>query len=1191
MRMKLSKKVIGIVPILILMFIAAPVSAAVTSVTPNTWNIVGLDSNTPGLGPNHFPVGAKVCSDAAGTVPVTLTWDSANPYVYLRNLSKGTPGNDLELTFSAAGCLDAYFEVEVDKNAGNAPFDTTRLYHITAGGVSTPTPRELFVEHLVSQSRNGIDDIKLNGVSIPAGASMNLMVGNTYEIKLYGHTAPGGYNQFEEFINFSNTIFQIQSINTTYSTNDSPYVNGAGHPQLYADACKWENDPNSPYYRSCWEDWKSGDIIVTTYTVKIISGGGTRETLGSLLYDFSGSSFHYNADYSTGLRFANIIDPTNLTISKGFFPNPTNTVTGSTLSFTISNPNAGAISGLNFIDVFPTSPGAMTVASPLTTNNTCGGTLTDSGGGALGAGDVGIKLTGGTVAANSSCVVTVKVTVPTTGTYTNTSQNLFVDTLNTTKSATAVLTVNTTAPPSPPPSSCASPVELARWKFDPTTTIGGATISAGTAITNQQIAASSRATDVSSTNTYAQYGAAATSTSGIANGTTPIDWGGSCSGSGAVNCPDAYDANTWGIRAGWPVNAIVPTSSTTPYFEFVIDTSNYGGVGITASYDLEGNWSNGDNWYVLSSDGTTWSSTANAAWAKNSWQIGGITAQATNTGANTTTFRIEAAGLQNASAAMFIDNIIISGCPRVYPPKISKLFAQNPILANGISTLTFTITNPNQAIPLSGVAFSDTFPVAPGAMTVASPLTTTNNCGGTVTDSGGAALAVGSLGIKLAGGTVAAGSSCTITVNVTAPTIGAYINTSGAVTATGTVGGLTASDTLTVSPPHPAISILKKVSKTGLAGSWTNYIPVATGATVYYQFTVENVGDVDLTTVSVTDPAFGTVCSPGNLTKYAITTCTAGPVAAVSGFHLNTATAHGFYGATEYTDSSIAAYATTGLTITKSATESYFLAAGNLLHYTYIVKNTGYAPLLGPVTVTDDKATVTCPAVSSSKQQSDGTTAGDGDNYLDGIIDPAKAEQITCTATYTVTAADVTAQLVTNIASAAIDGVTSPTASETVPLAMPSLLVVKSVTAYSDPVNGATGPKAIPGSFMTYTILVTNTGPGQVDNNTTVITDPIPANTELFVGDVGGVGSGPVLFTNGATASGLSYSFTSLASAADNVSFSNDGATSYVYSPTADANLCDTTVTHLKISLGGIFGASDGTNHPSFSVQFRVRVK
>src|SRR3990172_1126128 len=54
-----------------------------------------------------------------------------------------------------------------------------------------------------------------------------------------------------------------------------------------------------------------------------------------------------------------------------------------------------------------------------------------------------------------------------------------------------------------------------------------------------------------------------------------------------------------------------------------------------------------------------------------------------------------------------------------------------------------------------------------------------------------------------------------------------------------------------------------------------------------------------------------------------------------------------------------------------------------------LVTNSGFAPLLGPVTVSDDIATVACPAVN---------TVGDSDDYFD------PGESITCTATYTVTA-------------------------------------------------------------------------------------------------------------------------------------------------------------------------------------------
>lgn len=41
----------------------------------------------------------------------------------------------------------------------------------------------------------------------------------------------------------------------------------------------------------------------------------------------------------------------------------------------------------------------------------------------------------------------------------------------------------------------------------------------------------------------------------------------------------------------------------------------------------------------------------------------------------------------------------------VLPPSLTKQFLASPILANGTSTLVFTITNPNQNNAISGVAF------------------------------------------------------------------------------------------------------------------------------------------------------------------------------------------------------------------------------------------------------------------------------------------------------------------------------------------------------------------------------------------------------------------------------------------------------------------------------------------------------
>ena len=149
---------------------------------------------------------------------------------------------------------------------------------------------------------------------------------------------------------------------------------------------------------------------------------------------------------------------------------------------------------------------------------------------------------------------------------------------------------------------------------------------------------------------------------------------------------------------------------------------------------------------------------------------------------------------------------------------------------------------------------------------------------------------------------------------------------------------------------------------------------------------------------------------------------------------------------------------------------------------------------------------------------------------------------------------------------------------------IPSLLVSKLVQTLNDPFNGTTNPKAIPGAVAQYTIGVSNQGPGQVDADSLVITDPVPANTALFVDTTSG---DPVVFVDGPTSSGLSYSF-----AAD-VSFSNQagGGAPYNYTPVPDADGYDPLVTGLRVAPTGAMNGSSGGNVPSFNVQFRVRVQ
>ena len=200
----------------------------------------------------------------------------------------------------------------------------------------------------------------------------------------------------------------------------------------------------------------------------------------------------------------------------------------------------------------------------------------------------------------------------------------------------------------------------------------------------------------------------------------------------------------------------------------------------------------------------------------------------------------------------------------------------------------------------------------------------------------------------------------------------------------------------------------------------------------------------------------------------------------------------------------------------------------------------------------------------------------------------------------------ITVLVVHNIPASAIAGqtavVTATASSEHQPLANdsitdtisalvgPTLVVTKSALALFDPINLTVDPKAIPGSIVEYTVTIANQGAGTVDTDSLVILDTLPADTCLFVGDTGGPGSGPVAFTEGSPGSNLAYSFISLASAADDLAFSDDNGSSYAYVPTPNSSGCDMAVTHLRISPTGEFAANSGGGAPSASFSFRILI-
>lgn len=143
---------------------------------------------------------------------------------------------------------------------------------------------------------------------------------------------------------------------------------------------------------------------------------------------------------------------------------------------------------------------------------------------------------------------------------------------------------------------------------------------------------------------------------------------------------------------------------------------------------------------------------------------------------------------------------------------------------------------------------------------------------------------------------------------------------------------------------------------------------------------------------------------------------------------------------------------------------------------------------------------------------------------------------------------------------------------------MPVVTMAKSSAPYSDPQNGTTNPKLIPGGDLTYTLTVSNSNSSPVDASTLVLTDPLPTTLTFYNGDIDDAGPLTTNYEFIAGTSGLTF-------AAANLTYSSTagGGAPFTYTPAAgyDAN-----VLGLRFAPQGTMAANS-----SFSIRFRARIK
>lgn len=481
-------------------------------------------------------------------------------------------------------------------------------------------------------------------------------------------------------------------------------------------------------------------------------------------------------------------------ISKAFIPATAPVTSTITLSFTLTNPNGTATAtGIAFTDTLPSGLKVATVVNLVTD---CNGVLTAT------PGSASISYSGGSLAPSQSCTIKLNVVGSAPGLYQNTTGQISSSNAGTgSTSNTATLTL--VGPPlihkslSSASASVKDPITLT---FTITNT-NSTTALSGVAFTdnltsNLAVAANPNPANtcggslnaVAGSSTISLTGGAipansvctirlmlsATRTGTLTNTTGPVSTNeggtGQPSNTASVTLTETVSAPLIGLSFS---PAQIPRSGTATLHFTITNTNVTKDLhGISFTDNLTDGLKIAATPNTTSTCGGTLSAAANGTQIKltggqlNAMQTCTISVDITATTAGTKT---NATGAISSTESGQGQPSNMATLVVVAPPQISIAFTPAAIGVGGIAELSFTLSNPNQSVALSGIGFTDLLPA--GLQVAASP-GVQNTCGGNVSAAGG--------NITLSNGSLAAGATCTISVNITGTTIGFKDNTSGA---------------------------------------------------------------------------------------------------------------------------------------------------------------------------------------------------------------------------------------------------------------------------------------------------------------------------------------------------------------------------------------------------------------------------
>ena len=567
---------------------------------------------------------------------------------------------------------------------------------------------------------------------------------------------------------------------------------------------------------------------------------------------------------------ANLTVVTKPTIAKSFSPAAMQVGGTSTMVLTIDNPSTIPLTGISFTDTYPVN---VTNATPLVVSGSCTGVTTTAT-----AGGNTFNVTAGSVPASTTCTITVLVTSAVIGSYNNTTSGVATTQTGTAGAVSNTAVLNVVSPATitksfgtttiaqngtslvtftlqnsngAPLTNAGFTDSLVNMSVAATGPAGGTCVGAGgnsftagqtgtIAFTGLTLATGSSCT-VTLLLSSSNPGANPNSASGVTSVQTPTP--GTASNTVILNVLRAPN-----VAKSFSPGQIAQGDTST--LTFTLTNPNTVALTNATFSDALPNM-------TLSSAAFSSSCSGAVSFAP-ALSIGGVSVNPTvaTLGANesctisvtvtSATVSPAAGHVNTTSAPTSTQTSVVGGAPGsanllvLGAPTIAKSFFPATIQANGTSTITFTLSNPN-SVPLTGASFSDAFPTNMTTIAAAQNYIGVGRgtCTGAIPSAGTGAVT----SRAFAGINIPANASCTVMVDVTATTGGVYNNTVSGVTTfqTPTSGaGATAVLTVLASP-----TVTKSFSPSTITTAAADFSVMT--------LTLTNPNGIPLTGVAITD--------------------------------------------------------------------------------------------------------------------------------------------------------------------------------------------------------------------------------------------------------------------------------------------------------------------------------------------------